>query len=186
MKKKIIEDCLRRFDRYFSRNTSAKNQELRRYIKEYLELIEEYSCAFVPRIFVYQYGSSSLMGTAMVWGFNYRTLFPPTDIILLGSPSYDQENDEVIGGYAKMDDLITKLHPYLDDIDSYVFTKKLSAKYQDFYEHSEKMDDLIEKFPQPIETIFRVKGVDIIPSFEGEEMYGPTTRRIYLQRMLDS
>jgi hypothetical protein len=48
------------------------------------------------------------------------------------------------------------------------------------------MDDLIEKFPQPIETIFRVKGVDIIPSFEGEEMYGPTTRRIYLQRMLDS
>ena len=109
-----------------------------------------------------------------------------TDIILLLSYTDNGKTVEGIAGYAKVDHLITKLHPYLDDVNSYVFTKMASAKYQDFYEHSEEMDYLIKKFPKPIENIFRVIGVDVIPSFEEEEMYGLKIRRKNLQRMLDS
>ena len=185
-KNRIVDNCVNRFDRYFSKNTSAKNKELRRYVKEYFELLEEYSCAYVPRIFVVEYGLHRSIGTAMVWAFNYNTLLPPTDIIFLLSCSDDRENVERIAGYAEVDHLITKLHPYLDDVNSYVFTKMASAKYQDFYEHSEEMDYLIEKFPKPIENIFRVIGVDVIPSFKEEEMYGPTIRSKNLQRVLDS
>jgi len=79
--------------------------------------------------------------------------------------------------------LLAKLNPYLDDIDSFVFTKKLTAEYEEFYEHSEEMDFLIEKFPKPLEDIQGIKNSDIIPSFEEEEMYGPPTGRENIQKI---